>query len=177
MRATNYRPLLAAAALSMALVGAITLAVFSRGETPVQAETPWTVEVNTQGFNPRFCSIVRDDEVNFKNTASVSIRIFHPEIGGVPPLFDETLAPGDTSSTLAFTFGGNYIVESDFGHHVTIFNPNTGPGTSGCDKEAPTPTPTPTGTATPTATPAPPRPAKCTWNGCAINVGLAADGE
>lgn len=178
MCVVRLRPLLAAVSLMMALSGAITLAVFSGGETPASAVTRWTIEVNDKGFNPRFCSIVRNDEVQFKNTATVPVRVFHPEIGGIPALFDETLAPGEVSSVLGFNFGGNYVVESGFGHSVTIFNPNTGPGTPGCSKEAPTPTPTPTGTATPTATPKPPKPANC-WGsgGCAISVGLAADGE
>ncbi|MBK6563162.1 MAG: hypothetical protein IPI33_16975 [Dehalococcoidia bacterium] len=177
MRLVSYRPLFAASALMMALFGAITLAVFSGGETPARAVTRWTVEVNTEGFNPRQCNIVRNDEVEFKNTSNQPIRVFHPEIGGAPAVFDETLAAGATSSALGFNFGGTYVVESGLGHSVTIFNPNTGPGTPGCSKEAPTPSPTPTGTATPTATPKPPMPAKCTWNGCAVAVGLASDGD
>ena len=179
MRLIRLRPLLAAVALTSALSGAITLAVFSGGETPASAVTRWTIEVNEQGFNPRFCSIVRNDEVVFKNSGKIPIRVYHPVIGGLPPDFDETLAPGATSeSPLSFTAGGNFGVKSDLGAEVTIFNPNTGPGQSACQKEAPTPTPTPTGTATPTATPKPPKPANC-WGigGCAISVALAADGE
>ncbi len=178
MRSNTLRPLIAAVALVTALCGAVTLAVFSGGETPAAAVTRWTVEVNEGGFNPRFCSIVRNDEVQFKNVGKVPIRIFHPEVGGSPPLFDETLEPGAISGAQSFTFGGNYVVQSEFGDEVTIYNPNTGPGTPGCSKEAPTPTPTPTGTATPTATPKPPKPANC-WGigGCAISVGLAADGQ
>ena len=179
MRVSHFRPLLAAAALMMALIGAMTLAVFSGGDTPAGAVTRWTIEVNEQGFNPRFCSIVRNDEVVFKNAGKVPIRVYHPVIGGLPPDFDETLAPGATSeSPLSFTAGGNFVVKSDLGAEVTIYNPNTGPGSPGCSKEAPTPTPTPTGTATPTATPKPPKPANC-WGsgGCAIGIALAADGQ
>lgn len=178
MRLVRLRPLFAAVALISALSGAVTLAVFSGGETPASAVTRWTIEVNEEGFNPRFCSIIRNDEVVFKNVAAIPIRIYHPEVGGSPPLFDQTVPPGELSTVQNFTFGGNYVVESEFGDSVTIFNPNTGPGTPGCSKEAPTPTPTPTGTATPTATPKPPKPANC-WGigGCAIGIALAADGQ
>ncbi|MEO8538408.1 MAG: hypothetical protein ABI577_01615 [bacterium] len=179
MRLVPIRPVLAAAALSMALFGAITLAVFSGGDTPASAVTRWTVEVNEKGFNPRFCNIVRNDEVVFKNAGKVSIRVYKPGFGGLPPEFDETLAPGETSlSPQSFTAGGSYVYFSEFGDSVTIFTPNTGTGTSGCQKEAPTPTPTPTFTATPTATPKPPKPPNC-WGigGCAISISVAADGE
>ncbi len=177
MRLVSYRPLFAAAALVMALIGAISLAFFSGGDTPARAVTRWTIEVNTQGFNPRFCNIVRNDEVQFKNVSNVDIRVFKPGHGGLPDDPDWTLKPGEVSSALSFTAGGSYMFYSGLGHEVTVFTPNTGTGTPGCSKEAPTPTPTPTGTATPTATPKPPKPAKCTWNGCAVAIGLASDGE
>ena len=179
MRVVHFRPVLAAAALMMALTGAITLAVFSGGNTAVQADTLWTVEVNQQGFNPRHCNIVRGDDVVFKNTANVPIRVYKPGFGGLPPEFDETIPSGGTSlSPQSFDAGGSYLYFSEFGDSVTIFTPNTGTGTPGCSKEAPTPTPTPTGTATPTATSKPPKPANC-WGigGCAIGIALAADGQ
>ena len=183
MRAIPLRPLFAAAALLMALTGAITLAVFSGSEAPAGAATRWTVEVNSMGFNPRQCNIVRNDEVVFKNVGSSPIRVFKPGHGGLPPQFDETLAPNQVSSPLAYTSGATDEFFDDAGHSVTINSPFTNTGTPGCFKEAPTPTATPTftatpiRTATPTATPPPPRPKNCTWNGCAVSVGLASDGE
>ena len=180
MRVLSLRPLLAALALSMALIGALTLAIFSGGETPAGAITRWTIEVNREGFNPRQCNIVRNDEVVFKNMDSVPIRVYKPGHGGLPPQFDETLAPGQVSSALAYTSGANDEFYTDEGDHVTVHTPFTSTGTPGCYKEAPTPTPTNTPTITPTASPSPtprPRPANCTWNGCAISVGVAADGE
>ena len=84
MRLLTLRPLLAALALSMALTGAVTLAVFSGGEVPAGAATRWTIEVNRQGFNPRQCNIVRNDEVVFKNVDSVAIRVYKPGHGGLP---------------------------------------------------------------------------------------------
>lgn len=161
----------------MALAGALVLAVFSGGETPAGAITRWTVEVNEEGFNPRQCNIVRNDEVQFKNVGNKPIRVYMPGHGGLPDDPDWTLAPGEVSGALNFTAGGSFVFHSGEGDTVTVFTPNSGNGTPGCFKEAPTPTPTPTGTATPTATPPPPRPAKCTWNGCAITIGLASDGE
>ena len=184
MRIVTLRPLLAAIALFMALTGAITLAVFSGDGPSAGAATRWTVEVNATGFNPRQCNIVRNDDVVFKNTGATPIRVFNEGFGGLPATFDETIPAGGTSlSPQSFTAGGSYVYYSQYGDHVTIFTPNTGTGTPGCFKEAPTPTPTPTftatpiRTATPTATPPPPRPANCTWNGCAVSVGLASDGE
>ncbi len=163
----------------MALFGAITLAVFSGGETPARAITQWTVEVNEKGFNPRFCNIIRDDEVVFKNTGKIEIRVYKPGFGGEPPQFDEMIPVGGTSlSPQSFTAGGSYVYSSGLGHTVTIYNPNVGTGTAGCSKEVPTNTPTATGTATPTATPKPPKPANC-WGvgGCAISVAIASDGD
>ena len=183
MRTVSLRPLLAAMALFMAVTGAITLAVFSGGEPPAGAATRWTIEVNATGFNPRQCNIVRNDEVVFKNTGSTAIRVYKPGHGGLPSQFDETLAPNETSSPLAYTSGASDEFFNDFGDSVTVHTPFTGTGTPGCFKEAPTPTPTPTftatpiRTATPTATPTPQRPANCTWNGCAVSVGVASDGE
>jgi hypothetical protein len=178
MRIPSYRPLFAAIALFMALGGALTLATFSGSDTVVHAEQLWTIEVNEQGFNPRQCNVVRGDDVVFKNVGHVAIRVYKPGFGGLPPEFDETLQPGATSgSPQSFDAGGSFVYKSDQGFSVTIFTPNDSNGTPGCFKEAPTPTPTPTRTATPTATPPPPRPANCTWNGCAIGVALAADGE
>lgn len=177
MRVVSYRPLFAALALIMALFGAVSLAVFGSGDTPAGAVTRWTVEVDTHGFNPRHCNIVRNDEVQFKNVSDVAIRVYKPGFGGYPDDPDWTLQPGETSGSLKFTAGGSYDYFSEFGDSVNVFTPNTGNGTPGCSKEAPTPTPTPTFTATPTATPPPPRPSNCTWIGCAVTVGLAADGE
>jgi hypothetical protein len=183
MRTVSLRPLLAAMALVMALTGAITLAVFSGGEMPAGATNEWIIRINEEGFNPRFCSIVRDDTIAFENVGSTTVRVFKPNNTGVPADPDWTLAPGELSGALKITYGGNTVFHSSTGYTVTVFSPNNSTGTPGCFKEAPTPTPTPTFTATPirtatsTATPTPQRPANCTWNGCAVSVGVASDGE
>ena len=161
----------------MALTGGITLAIFSGGNTIANAVVRHTIEVDEEGFNPRVCNIVRDDEVVFKNVGDDPIRVFRPGHGGFPADPDWTLQPGETSSPLKFTAGGNYTYHSSEGDTVLVFTPNLGTGSRSCNKEAPTPTPTPTFTPSPTATPPPPRPAKCTWNGCAISLGLAYDGN
>ena len=77
MRLPSYRPLFAAAALIMALSGLLTGRLQRRRNTR-PAVNVWTVEVNEQGFNPRHCNIVRGDEVYFKNTGKVPIRVFKP---------------------------------------------------------------------------------------------------
>ena len=179
MRMASYRPLIAAVALLMALIGGITLAAFSGTDTqPARAAYEWTVEVNEEGFNPRHCNIVRGDTVFFKNTGDIAIRVYKPGFGGLPDNPDWTLQPGETTAGgQNFTAGGEYVFKSSLGDEVTVFTPNTSTGTPGCQKEAPTPTPTPTFTATPVATPKPPGPKNCTWIGCAVSVGVASDGE
>ena len=180
MRLADFRPLMAAAALIMALIGGITVAMFGGEETPehARAANDWTVEVNEQGFNPRHCNIVRGVTVFFKNTGSIPIRVYKPGFGGLPDNPDWTLQPGEiTAGGQNFTAGGEYVFLSSLGDEVTIFTPNTSTGTPGCHKEAPTPTPTPTFTPSPTATPKPPGPKNCAWVGCAIGVGLASDGQ
>lgn len=177
MQRIALRPLLAALALGMAVTGALTLAFFGAAETPAGAATRWTVEVSREGFNPRQCNIVRNDEVAFKNVDTVPVRVYKPGHGGLPPQFDETIAPGATSAALAYTSGATDEFFNDDGDSVTVHTPFQTNGTPGCYKEAPTPTPSPTATASPTATPPPARPANCTWNGCAVTVAIAADGE
>lgn len=176
MRLVSFRPLIAAAALIMALAGAVSLAIFSGGETPAGAANTWTVEVNEEGFNPRHCNIVRGDSIFFKNVGEVPIRVYRPGHGGLPDDPDWTLQPGETTpSGLNITFGGEITFLSDQGDELTVFSPNDSTGTPGCHKEAPTPTPTPTFTPSPTATPKPPGPKNCTWIGCAVTIGLAYD--
>jgi hypothetical protein len=175
MHRGTYRPLIAAVALATALAGAISLAIFSSGH-PASAVTRWTVEVNEKGFNPRHCNIVRNDEVQFKNTGSVPIRQNKPGFGGLPDNPDWTLQPGEVTEAIKYTSGSTDVYLSQFGDEVTVSTPNTSNGTPGCFKEAPSPTPTPTGSETPTATPKPPKPANC-WGsgGCAISIAVAAD--
>lgn len=182
MSSARFRPLFAALALATALTGALAVALFGGEQTPASAYNTYTVEVNEQGFNPRFCNINRGDSVLFKNSGKKAIRVYQPGHGGMPPQFDETIEPGENSiSPLSFTAGGSYLYYTDAGHYVTISTPKTSNyGQVSCSKEAPTPTPTPTGTAVPTAAPTPPPPPKpvnCTWIGCAVSLGLASDGN
>ncbi len=179
MTLASFRPLFAAAALAMALAGALSVALFAGHQTPASAYNTYTIEVNEEGFNPRTCNINRGDAVVFKNAGNVDIRIYTPGFGGLPPRFDETLKPGETSlSPERFDAGGNYLYHSEFGDFVTITIPQwSNYGQVSCSKEAPTPTPTPTATPGPPPTPAPERPSRCTWVGCAVSLGLASDGH
>lgn len=179
MTVASFRPLFAAAALAMALAGALSVALFAGHQPPVSAYNTYTIEVNEEGFNPRTCNINRDDAVLFKNAGKVAIRVYIPGFGGLPPIFDETIEPGKTSaSPLSFTAGGSYVYYSQFGDFVTISTPKTSNyGQVSCSKEAPTPTPTPTATPGPPPTPTPERPSRCTWVGCAVSLGLASDGH
>lgn len=192
MAKDSLRPLLAAAALVMALAGAVSIAFFGGGGIPAQADDLFVIEVNEEGFNPRQCNINRGDSVTFKNVADVEIHILSGYrngagqiipggFGGLPPRFDVTLDPGELYvGSERFDAGSDYYYVSEFGDHVTVSTPKTqNSGQVSCSKEAPTPTPTPTGTPTPiaTATPVVIRPANCTWNGCAVGIGIASDGE
>jgi len=191
----TYRPLFAASALLMALLGGITLAVFGGAEQPVSATTRYTVEVNEKGFNPRQCNIDRGDEVVFLNAGNGPIQVHSVPFGGQHPIFDQTLGVGETSSPLRYDAGSDFLYFAPktpgvtewpsgwtftpaYGNTMTVSTPKTtNSGGGSCAKEAPTPTPTPTATITPVPTPTPPRPAKCTWNGCAVSLGLASDGQ
>jgi plastocyanin len=179
MTIASFRPLFAAAALAMALLGALSVALFGGSQTPASAYDTYTVEVNEEGFNPRTCQINRGDSVVFKNAGNAAIRVYIPGFGGLPPSFDQTLEPGETSaSPLRFDAGGNYLYYSEFGDFVTISTPKTAnAGQVNCSKEAPTPTPTPTATPGPPPTPTPVRPSNCTWVGCAVSLGVASDGN
>jgi plastocyanin len=179
MTIASFRPLFAAAALAMALFGALSVALFGGSRTPASAYTTYTVEVNEEGFNPRTCNINRGDAVVFKNAGKVDIRVYIPGFGGLPPIFDETIEPGKTSaSPLSFEGPDTKKFYSQFGDFVTISTPKTSnSGQVSCSKEAPTPTPTPTATPGPPPTPTPVRPSNCTWVGCAVSLGVASDGN
>ncbi len=177
----RVRPLLAAAALLMVLAGALSVTLVGGSVTPAAAYDRYVIEVNTEGFNPRECRINRGDEIQFRNVASVPIRVYKPGHGGFPDDPDWTLQPGELSGTISYTAGTTDRYYSDAGHYVTVMTPRTSNTWAvACAKEAPTPTPTPTPTATPIAPPTPtplPKPARCWGNGCAVGINLAADGQ
>jgi hypothetical protein len=178
MREHGYRPLLAAMALALALAGALGVAFLGGSSRPVSASDLFIIEVSTQGFNPRTCRINRDDRIQFRNVANVPIRVFKPGHGGFPPDPDELLQPGAVSSPRIYTAGITEEFFTEAGHSVKVMTPLLAQTWQvSCSKEAPTPTPTATPTATPTPTPTPPRPARCSWNGCAVSPNLAHDGE
>lgn len=179
MTIASFRPLFAAAALAMALLGALSVALFGGSQTPASAYNRYTVEVNEEGFNPRQCNINRGDSVVFKNAGNVAIRVYVPGFGGLPPSFDQSIEPGETSAPPQ-SFDGPITAAyySEFGDFVTISTPKTSnSGQVSCSKEAPTPTPTPTATPGPPPTPTPVRPSNCTWVGCAVSLGIASDGN
>ena len=186
----SYRPLFAAAALVMALAGAVSVAMFGGGQTPAVANNLYVIEVNTQGFNPRQCNLNRTDSFTFKNVSNVPIQlqsayraangdIVPGGFGGMPPLLSVTLAPNSQLvGSISTQATGNFYYASEFGDWVNVFAFQLG-GVVSCSQEAPTPTPTPTGTPTPiaTATPVIISPANCTWNGCAVSISIASDGQ
>ncbi len=179
MTIASFRPLFAAAALVMALLGALSVALFGGSQTPASAYSTYTVEVNEEGFNPRTCNINRGDSVVFKNAGNVAIRVYVPGFGGLPPAFDQTLKPGETSaSPERFDAGGNYLYYSEFGDFVTVTIPQwSNAGQVSCSKEAPTPTPTPTATPGQPQTHTPVRPTNSTLDCSAVSLGLASDGN
>lgn len=187
-----YRPLLAAAAVGMALAGGLSL-LFSYS-AHVEASASYTIEVNEQGFNPKLCKISRDDTVRWKNIGTQVHRVIQPDAGvGSAPLFDTgDILPGETSITMIQTYGGNFNYVDQYNPALTgtVNTPqNSNFQAPNCSPLPPTPTPTPTRTPGPTATPTPtvpPLPKFCLANalgaaagneGCAVSPGLARDGE
>ena len=180
------RPLMAVAALAMALAGAGALIVAHSGKA-AQGDAPYVIEVDEQGFNQRQCNINRDDSVVFKNVGKTEIEVISPGFGGLPPDPDFLLQPGESSPALLYSAGGNYhyLDANRTTHTVTVSTPSRANfGTVSCSKEAPTPTPTPTRTPGPTPVPLSP---KCVARayllgaipgneGCAIALSLASDG-
>ncbi len=176
MRGHRYRPLMAALALAATLAGGVSLAFFGARTDSVSAYDRYLIEVNEQGFNPRTCRINRGDEIQFKNVGNSPIRVYKPQIGGLPPDPDWTLEPGQLSTVISYTAGTTDRYLTDGGHVVEVLTPpRSNTWQVSCAREAPTPTPTPT--ATPTGVPAPPKPARCWGNGCAVAPNLAVDGE
>lgn len=176
MREHRYRPLMAALALAAALAGGLSLAFFGARTESASAYDRYLIEVNGQGFNPRTCRINRGDEIQFKNVGTTTIRVYKPQIGGLPPDPDWTLDPGQLSTVISYTAGTTDRYFSDAGHFVEVLTPpRSNTWQVACAKEAPTPTPTPTPTATPIAPPTPARPPACKWVGCAVGPNLAAD--
>lgn len=176
MREHRYRPLMAALALAAALAGGLSLAFFGARTESASAYDRYLIEVNEQGFNPRTCRINRGDEIQFKNVGTTTIRVYKPQIGGLPPDPDWTLDPGQLSTVISYTAGTTDRYFSDAGHFVEVLTPpRSNTWQVACAKEAPTPTPTPTPTATPIAPPTPARPPACKWVGCAVGPNLAAD--
>lgn len=177
----RLRPPLAAAALIFALAGWLSVAFFGGRAAPASAYDRYVIEVNTEGFNPRECRINRGDEIQFRNVASVPIRVYKPGHGGFPADPDWTLQPGELSTVISYTAGTTDRYYTDAGHFVTVMTPGrSNTWAVSCAKEAPTPTPTPTPTATPIGQPSPaplPKPARCWGNGCAVGINLAADGQ
>ncbi|WP_322796885.1 hypothetical protein [Tepidiforma sp.] len=176
MKDRGYRPLLAAAALAMALAGALSMAFFGAASTPASAYDRYTIEVSRDGFNPRTCRINRGDEIQFLNVDTVPIRVYKPGHGGFPPDPDFVLKPGERSTAFSYTAGTTDEYYTDEGHMVEVLTPpRSNTWQTSCAKEAPTPTPTPTATATPPGGGPPPKPARCWGNGCALTPNLARD--
>jgi hypothetical protein len=180
MREHRLRPLIAALALAGTLAGGLGVAFFGGRAEPASAYDRYVIEVNAEGFNPRTCRINRGDEIQFKNVGNEPVRVYKPQIGGLPPDPDITLEPGALSYPISYTAGTTDRYFTDDGHFVEVLTPpRSNTWQVSCAKEAPTPTPTPTPTATPPAPPTPPKPANCLeWaRACAVGLNLAFDGD
>ena len=174
-----YRPLMAVAALSMALLGAFSMLALGGSRPASAAYGHYTIEISDTGVNPETCSINREDEVVWKNIGSQVHRIIKPDAGvNSPPLFDSgDIAPGETSSPAIFSSGSKWPYYDQYNPSIkgTIITPGRAESqTVSCSPLAPTPTPTPT-RAPATATPTPILPAGCKWVGCAVAVAVSYD--
>ncbi len=152
MLGRSYRPLLAVAALGVALLGASSLFwQSSNAATP----GPSVIEVNDEGFNPPVCSIGRDDEVVWKNVGTHVRKIVRPPVGlsDPEPLTDD-IQPGATSNAVIPGAGGQFKYQDFYdpdlkGVIQTPQRSNDGP--INCSALPPTPTPSPTPLPTPTS--------------------------
>lgn len=173
MRKDRLRPLVMALGLVGALAGGLSVAFFGGRTEPASAYDRYVIEVTSEGFNPRTCRINRGDEIQFRNVGNVAVRVFKPQIGGLPPDPDITLEPGESSYPISYTAGTTDRYFTVDGHVVEVLTPpRSNTWQVSCAKEAPTPTPT----ATPQAPATPPLPAKCWGRGCAVGLNLAFDG-
>jgi len=184
MTARWYRPLMAAAAVGMALAGAFSVR-FVGGSGTASAggqNEPYTIEVSDVAVNPPTCNINRGDSVVWKNIGTKVHRMIKPDAGvNSPPLYDSgDIQPGETSSPALFESGGKFQYYDQYDPNISgmVVTPGTANnGSVSCKPLPPTPTPTPTRTPTPipTPTPAPIVPAGCKWVGCAVGVAVASD--
>jgi plastocyanin len=193
MQIRNFRALFAFAAVTMALLGGVTLFL---GQTEAaQNDPPYVIEVNELGFNPPVCNISRSDSVVWKNVGTSVHDIAVPQAGSLPPVdITGDIQPGETSKTsYSPQAGGNFP-------YFDVHNPdlkglihtpqNSNTGLVDCTAAPPTPTATPTRpptqipTATPTPSPTPQLLAGCNARrlgaapgneGCALASELAAD--
>lgn len=60
-----------------------------------QADTRWTVAIDG---GPNVCIIDRNDAVRFFNDRAEPVTVVLPGIGGLPPVFEFYLLPGETSN-------------------------------------------------------------------------------
>ncbi|MEP7214670.1 MAG: hypothetical protein ABI782_00365 [Anaerolineaceae bacterium] len=192
-----YRPLLAVVAVSMALMGGLSVLFSHTADVKAQRDL-YTVEVLDSGFNPLICQVSRFDSVQFWNKSSKIVHIVQPDAGAAtnPPISDlGTIAPGEYSGPVIKSEGGNihYIDLETPSHTFTLSSPQqTENGPENCSPAPPTPTPTltptpgPTKTPTPLATPTPRLPLYCKAQalgavrgneGCAVAPGVARDDE
>jgi len=195
MAGRRYRPLLALAAVAMALLGGAAILV-SGSQKATADSNVYVIEIHDDGFNPPVCSVNRGDTVQWHNVGTVE---HHPYAAGVglngPPGLDVgVIEPG--------AFSGKLIMESGSTiHYIDELHPElkgivetpalSNNGEVSCSPLPPTPTPSPTPsvTATPQATatampsptpsptPTPAVPPRCLGElGCAVAPALAYDG-
>lgn len=179
-------------AIALATLGALAFAAWgviaSTGGDVAQTasaavgDPPFIIEVNEQGFNPRSCTVSRNDtSIRFKNVGTQVHRIQRKDIGGLPPLWDSgDLQPGEFSQERNYNAALDDLYEDVYfpGHTVRVQAPVNPSSPTNCAKEAPTPTPTPI--RTPTPTPAAPtaeqRVPRCIGSlGCGVAAIVAKD--
>ena len=190
MSQRRYRPLMAVAALVMALAGGTSPFL---GQTNAAGSSgPSVIEVNEDGFNPAVCSMGRNDTVVWKNVGKQVHRVIKPDAGvGSPPLYDsDDILPGETSKSPMMPGAGGQFRYNDFynpslkGVVQTPQYSNTGVINCSALPPTPVPTPTPKPGAVPTPTPTPQLLTGCRARlmgallgneGCAMMPALAAD--
>jgi len=195
MAGRRYRPLLAGAAVAMALLGGAAILI-SGSQGAAAGSGVYVIQIHADGFNPQVCMVNRGDTVQWQNLDSVEHHPYSAGVGlnGPPGLDAGVVEPG--------AFSGKMIMESGtIIHYVDELHPELKgvletPGTQNsgqvsCSQLPPTPTPSPTpsvtatpqATATATASPTPSPtatpavPPRCVGEfGCAVAPALAYDG-
>lgn len=108
-----------------AALALIAVVAATRGAPVLLADTErtvHTVEISEAGFNPQICKISRNDLVQFKNVGTQKRHVIKPNNNpGEEPLWDfGEIAPGETSYSRVFLFGGSTELQDKFDPSLTM---------------------------------------------------------